>query len=115
MIAAVDVAILRLRPTLSAPFLVAYLTSARHLAYADLMARGTIMQRLARSQVGDMAIPLPDLAIQLRVADQVERQTGQLATAQGALSSQIQLLQELRQALVTAAVTGELEIPGMAA
>jgi len=45
-------------------------------------------------------------------AQRQRRRTGVLVTA---LRNQIDLLAERRQALITAAVTGELAIPGVAA
>jgi len=110
MIAAVDVAILRPKPEVHAGFVVAYLSSARHLAMAELLARGTTMQRLSRSQVGDMPLPLPELAVQRDVAERVATATATLRSVKSRLERQIAFLREHRQALITAAVTGERDV-----
>jgi type I restriction enzyme S subunit len=115
MIAAVDVAILRPSIDVNPNFVVAYLSSARHLALAELLARGTTMQRLSRSQVGDMPLPMPELHVQRVIAEKVARATGVLRITKGRLERQIALLREHRQALVAAAVTGQLDIAKAAA
>lgn len=71
MVASVDVVIMRPVQAVLSEFLVAYLSSARHLALAELVARGTTMQRLSRSQVGDLPVPLPPLDVQRDVVDGV--------------------------------------------
>lgn len=115
MISSVDVAIIRTTAGVDPSFVVAYLSSSRHLAYAELLARGTTMQRLSRSQVGDMRLPLPDLDVQRRVAEQVVVSTHRLNETNDALRQQIDLLREHREALITAVVTGQLDVAKAAA
>lgn len=115
MVASVDVVIVRPMVVLDSDFLVYWLSSSAHLELADLLARGTTMQRLSRSQVGDMPVPVPSLETQRQAVSELSRRLGQLEAAQQKLIRQIELLREHRQALITAAVTGELEIPGVAA
>lgn len=114
LVASVDVAILRASQRLLAEFLVAYLSSTRHLAEAELQARGTTMQRLSRTQVGEMPVPVPPLDRQREIISEVQRATTWERSLRVALERQIDRLLEHRQALITAAVTGELEIPGTA-
>jgi len=115
MVAAVDVAILRPAAENDARFLVAYLSSSRHLALAEVLARGTTMQRLSRSQVGDMPVPMPPIAVQQRVAAQVADAGASVRRTRSALERQIDLLREHRQALITAAVIGQLDVAKAAA
>jgi type I restriction enzyme S subunit len=64
--------------------------------------------------VAALEIPLPPLEDQRGTAaelDSAEERTAQLASAE---TRQVALLQERRQALITAAVTGQLEIPDAA-
>lgn len=64
-------------------------------------------------QVRSLAVRVPDgAAPELR--GEIERARLATATARSLLTRQVALLQEHRQALITAAVTGELEIPGVA-
>lgn len=115
MVASVDVAILRPAADVDAGFLVAYLSSSHHLALAEILARGTTMQRLSRSQVGGMPIPLPTVAVQKRVTAHVSAQAALVRRTQSALDQQLHLLTEHRQALITSAVTGELDVAKAAA
>jgi type I restriction enzyme S subunit len=65
--------------------------------------------------VRSTVVPLPTVERQVEIVLEAQRQrrrTGVLVTA---LRNQIDLLAERRQALITAAVTGELAIPGVAA
>jgi type I restriction enzyme S subunit len=115
MVGAVDIVILRPRAALDRQFAVAYLTSRRHLALADLLARGTTMQRLSRFQVGQMRIPVPPIEQQRDAVSRLERTTEPLEEARDAVERQLRLVREHRQALITAAVTGEVEIAGVPA
>ncbi len=111
MVSSVDVVILRPSELVDPEFLIAYLTTSRHLAFAEILARGTTMQRLSRSQVGGMLVPVPPLEEQRRVVEEVSWATACIKAARGALRRQLVLLAEHRQALITAAVTGQLPIP----
>lgn len=58
--------------------------------------------------------PVPPLEEQGRIAAALLASLEQTQTLQSRLAAQVALLREHRQALITAAVTGELEIPGVA-
>jgi type I restriction enzyme S subunit len=115
MVVSVDVVIMRPVPHLEPVFAVAYLSSSYHLALAELLARGTTMPRLSRSQVGELPIPMPPFDVQERVVGEIERRLAGVNALLVALDQQALRLLERRQALITAAVTGQLEIPGVAA
>jgi type I restriction enzyme S subunit len=110
MVVSVDVVIMRPTPALDASFAVAYLSSSRHLALAELLARGTTMQRLSRSQLGDMPIPLPPIDEQRRAVRQIDLQLARLRSLSASLIAQIDLLIERRQTLVADAVMGQLRV-----
>lgn len=115
MITSVDVCILRPGKDVFAPYLVEYLSSGAYLAYMDAIARGGTRDRVSRDQLGAVPVPLPSLAEQHEVAERLadlRRRSDDLA---GLLDRQIQFLEERRHALITAAVTGQFEIPGVAA
>ena len=64
-----------------------------------------------------MSLPIPRLSVldqRTRVAEARAR-LDRMTAFQGCLRSQADLLHERRQALVTASVTGQIEIPGVAA
>lgn len=115
MVVSVDVVIMRPVADLDPKFVVAYLSSSYHLALAELLARGTTMPRLSRSQVGELPVPMPPLDVQQRVVDEIDRRLGGVNALLVALDLQVARLIERRQALITAAVTGQLDIAGVAA
>lgn len=63
----------------------------------------------------NMRCPLPPRAEQDEIAAALEFEQEQATQLVARLERQLALLQERRQALITAAVTGELEVPGVAA
>lgn len=116
MVTSVDVVILRPAPAVNAEFLVRYLSTDRHLSRARLEARGTTMQRLARSQVGELPVTLPpSWEDQITMAQRADDRSRPIAGAIDRLVRQIDLVAEHRQALITAAVMGKAKIPGVAA
>ena len=62
-----------------------------------------------------LRIPLPPLEEQRRIVTETWERLHGVDRMSDLLSRQIELLDERRQALITAAVTGELAIPGVAA
>ena len=65
--------------------------------------------------VGRVKIPLPPHDEQQRIVKRLMTELRRTQAVKSRLSTQLDLLLERRQALVTAAVTGELSIPGVAA
>jgi type I restriction enzyme S subunit len=94
-----------------------WLRWALHVAREDFLElmHGSTMIHITQPMMKEVRVPLPSHAEQLRIAEIANRLS---ATAEGFLdtvSRQIAALQERRQALITAAVTGQFEIPGVAA
>jgi type I restriction enzyme S subunit len=111
MVASVDVVIMRPIPDLDPRFAVAYFSSSRHLALAELLARGTTMQRLSRSQVGAMPLPLPPIDTQRRIVAEINGLLARQKALVGALDAHLALLFQSRQATITAALAG-LQVSG---
>ena len=65
--------------------------------------------------IGDILMPVPPHAEQVAIVRRLDADLGAIDSATSAIGNQIQLLLERRRALLTAAVTGQLEIPGVAA
>src|ERR1700722_7130170 len=72
------------------------------------------MQNIGQDTVRRVVIPLPDLHRQEAFVVRCERERVHIGKLIGSIRTQIDLLQERRQALITAAVTGRLEIPDAA-
>jgi type I restriction enzyme S subunit len=90
-------------------------TRARH--HLSSRARGTSqsMVKLRGDDVKATRVPFPPLAEQARAVEVLDRKRILLDETRAVLERQIDLLVEHRRTLITAAVTGELDIPGVAA
>jgi type I restriction enzyme S subunit len=73
------------------------------------------MQNVGQDTVRGLPIPLTTLEQQESFVKQCDRERARITRLVGSLQRQIVLLQEHRQALITAAVTGELDIAKVAA
>jgi type I restriction enzyme S subunit len=79
------------------------------------LAMGSTHKTIYFPDIQSLRIVVPPIQEQDEVVEAVWRQLAVLHRAADGLADQIELLVEHRQALITAAVTGELEIPGVAA
>jgi type I restriction enzyme S subunit len=68
-----------------------------------------------RNVIGMLRVPLPPRQQQSEIANRIDQGESRQRRLCDGLATQIDLLTEHRQALVTASVTGELDIPGVAA
>ncbi len=80
-----------------------------------LAANSSAQSGVYLGALGDISIPLPSIADQALIVARLNRLLRWQDSLKASLSRQIELLLERRQALITAAVTGELEVPGVAA
>lgn len=91
---------------------------ANFLRYALLQMRSDLLRdvrsntqaNLNASQVGDLWIPMPSLDEQCRIAASLDDQTEKLDEMLAEAERFIQLSKERRAALITAAVTGQIDI-----
>ncbi len=81
----------------------------------SLSASGVTRVGLRRDQMSRVPVPAVPLHLQKAVVSQMDNSVRSQDQVVKALRKQIELLRERRQALITAAVTGELEIPEVAA
>ncbi len=65
---------------------------------------------IGESQVAAVRVPTPPVAAQREIADRVEQHQRQLNQVTSAIQRQVNLLAERRQALITAAVTGQFDV-----
>jgi type I restriction enzyme S subunit len=93
------------------PRWVFYLLSALPL---DIDAAKSAVTGINRNVIGQLRVPLPPVEEQSRIALAVDEVTDAASVPARLLHRQIDLLIERRQALITAAVTGELHVPGAA-
>lgn len=83
--------------------------------FVELLSQGSTVAHLNMSDIRDIPLLLPPIEQQDRWLEEIAEQVERAHSLRHKLERQIELLQEHRQALITAAVTGELEVPGVAA
>lgn len=107
---------LRLERALDPEFAAVALLAGAGRAHLASAARGTSqsMVKLRGEDIKATRIPAVSHRVQMKVLDRLGRARVVRERFTSKLQAQILLLIERRQALVTAAVTGELEIPGVA-
>lgn len=81
----------------------------------DFDAEKSAVTGINRNVIGNLRVPVPPVEQQREIAAAVDRLADATATGVMRLTRQIELLVERRQSLIMAAVTGGLEIPGVAA
>ena len=73
-------------------------------------AEGGTKQQLALDDIRDLQVPLPSLAEQQRVAKYLDERTAKIDTLISETETFIDLARERRSALITAAVTGQIDV-----
>jgi type I restriction enzyme S subunit len=91
-----------------------YYVLASGLPYGGLGKLGTQLN-LNTDTIGDIAVPVPSVDEQVGIVEFLESELARRDRTARALAGQINLLREHRQALITAAVTGELDVAAHAA
>ena len=97
-----------LRPT----YLGAFLHSAAGQRYFELAQYG-LKQGLSLENVKQAAVPVPPRTEQDRIVDHVNRLATELGNLTAAADMSIALLHERRSALISAAVTGKIDVRGL--
>jgi type I restriction enzyme S subunit len=117
MITSVDNAILKPRADCDARYLVYVLSSPKYLDWVQVLCRvgGGFRFRVSRSMLGDIQIPVPPGDEQRRIADHLDAETTRLTAVMVKLDLHCERLREYRQALITAAVTGKINVSKEAA
>lgn len=105
MITSVDVCIFRPRGDLDPSYLVYYLSSDRHLQFVAAICRGTTMDRISRTMLGNLTVPLRPLEEQRRIVARLEAETRRIDALLALIDAQLPKLAEYRRALVSETVT----------
>ena len=90
---------------------------ALHLTTLDRGAfiSGATREKITQANMNEIPVPDISLSLQSDTAQGLLSVRSRCERAVSAISRQVELLAERRQALVTVAVTGELRMPGVAA
>ena len=76
----------------------------------NLQAVGTTMANLNPTIIGRMLVPAPPLSEQTAIADFLDHKTAKIDTLVTKIETAIERLQEYRSVLITAAVTGKIDV-----
>jgi type I restriction enzyme S subunit len=111
----VHVAVLKVRRTTVDPFYLAYaLNSGPCYDQSQLYTRGATNNDLGLTRMVNIELPLPSLAEQQEVAALLDEQTAKIDTLIAETERFIELARERRSALITAAVTGKIDVRAVA-
>lgn len=110
MITSVDVCILKPSEQRSSAYLTYLLSSKGYLSYVESLVRGGTRDRISRSMLGAIKIPNPPCEEQHAIAAFLDRQMEAIDVLAARVETAIERLQEYRTALITAAVTGKIDV-----
>jgi type I restriction enzyme S subunit len=103
------------RDLISGAWLLHSLYSGPAQQFIEVLSRSTTVAHINMSDIPDIPIVVPPLAAQEGILKTIGDVTDRSEAISSRLATQLNLLQEHRQALITAAVTGELAVPGVPA
>lgn len=110
MVTSVDVCILRPHAGVSAKYLTYLMSSAPYLGALAGEMRGGTRDRVSRSFLGSFRVVMPPLSEQLAIVRKLDEAVGRLDGLRDEVHKNIGLLLERRSALISAAVTGQLDL-----
>ena len=112
MITSVDVCILKPADFMDARYIVYLLSSKGYLDFVESICRGGTRDRISRSMLGAIRVPVPSRLEQRAIADFLDRETAKIDGLVAKVETAIARLREYRAALITAAVTGQVDVRG---
>ena len=87
-----------------------YLSSQIFKTYTGLTQSGSIMESLSQEKIGGFVMAVPDVDEQIAIVEYLEKRCGEIDKQIGAVTKQIELLREYKQALITEVVTGKRRV-----
>ncbi len=97
-------------PSLDGKFLFYRLISDDFINLINSMTYGTKMPRASSEQISNISVPLPPLPEQRAVASFLDRETIKIGALIAKIKDGIEKLSEYRIALISAAVTGKIDV-----
>lgn len=110
IVTSVDNVIYRPNSAYNRNYLVYLFSSEPYFKHTSDLARGATMQRVSRSLLGNIRVVLPPFEEQLAIVKYLDRKTTHIDAIIAETNKSIELLKEKRSSLVTAAVTGKIDI-----
>ena len=105
-----ELLVLKPNSTSEGHFLFYQLLSDGFILLVNSMTYGTKMPRASGEQIGNIVVPLPNLLEQRAIAAFLDRETTKIDTLIAKIHEAIAKLQEYRTALISAAVTGKIDV-----
>lgn len=109
MITSVDVCILRPKRCYDRRYIVYFLSFKGYLEEVSIVARGSTRQRISRTQLGNVECLVPPLTEQISIANFLDQKTAEIDSLIADKEKMVHLLQEMRQAIISEAVTKGLD------
>ncbi|TFB47262.1 restriction endonuclease subunit S [Cryobacterium tagatosivorans] len=100
-------------PRVTAEYISWVLSSPQSRTQFRALSRGSTRQRLNTQVVRDVVIPIPTLAVQTDAVAQAHGAREANSTLAAKAREMIDILKERRQALISAAVTGKIDVRGL--
>jgi type I restriction enzyme S subunit len=104
------VAALKAGPLLDSDYLLHLLSSEMFVAHFSPATTGISVPHISTDQIADFVIPLPPLAEQRQIVEYLAGEHGKLDALTAESQHAVDLLQERRAALISAAVTGQIDV-----
>ncbi|NOT02789.1 MAG: hypothetical protein HOP29_19480 [Phycisphaerales bacterium] len=114
MVTAVDNCIVKCADDVDPRLLVYQLSSKAYLEYIEAIARGGTRDRISRRMLGAVRLACPPPKEQRAIADLLDHACAQARALIDCAGSAIDRLHEYRSALISAAVTGKIDVRGEA-
>lgn len=94
----------------SAQWIVHSIESGPAQSFIDLLSRSTTVAHLNMRDIPNIPIVLPPIDVQSDLLDAIADEVSRVQPAKRCLVEQVQILKEHRRALITAAVTGQIDV-----
>lgn len=109
IVTSVDNVILRPNNSIDKRFLKHIMSSEKYFESTLLVARGATMQRISRSLLGNLKLPIPKLNEQKLIADFLDQKTSEIDQAIFDKEQLLELYEEEKKAIINQAVTKGLD------
>ena len=91
-------------------FLWLFADSSFYSHYISLFQRGSIIVNLTKEIVGNIPVPIPPISEQIEIANYIDKETKKIDAQISNANRRIELVNELKQSIITEAVTGKVKV-----
>jgi type I restriction enzyme S subunit len=110
IVTCVDNVILRTNGSFSPNFLAYLFSSKTHFDNMETLGRGSTMLRISRTTLGNVRFAFPPFNEQLSIVKYLDAVVAELDSTISSQERMIELLKERRSAIITQAVTGQIDV-----